>query len=83
MKIKILIKLSFLTSNRNIKSITRISVLSSLNKYQRYNHFAYTWQLNRKDSLYNNCIKYKNNFQMIIIKCLKHIFYQQIKKYLF
>ncbi len=83
MKIKILMKHSFLTSNRNIKSITHISILSSLNKYQRYNHYTYTWQLNRKDSLYKYCIKNKKNFQMIIIKCLKHIFYQQIKKYLF
>ncbi len=37
-------------------------ILRSLNKYQRYNHFPCTWQLSRKDNLYNNYIKMKKKF---------------------
>ena len=37
-------------------------ILRSLNRYQRYNHFPCTWQLSRKDNLYNNFIKMKKKF---------------------
>ena len=36
--------------------------LETLNKYQKFNHFPMTWQLSRKDNLYNNFINMKNKF---------------------
>lgn len=36
--------------------------LSELNQYQRFNHFPMTWQLSRKDNLYNNYMKMHNKF---------------------
>ena len=37
-------------------------LLNELNPYQRFNHFPMTWQLSRKDNLYNNFIKMQNKF---------------------
>ena len=36
--------------------------LKTLNKYQKFNHFPMTWQLSRKDNLYNNYYKMKTKF---------------------
>ena len=36
--------------------------LQTLNKYQKFNHFPMTWQLSRKDNLYNNFMNMKNKF---------------------
>ena len=37
-------------------------LLNELNPYQRFNHFPMTWQLSRKDNLYNNFMKMKQKF---------------------
>ena len=37
-------------------------LLKQLNKYQRFNHFPFTWQLCRKDDLYTNYTKMKKKF---------------------
>jgi len=39
-----------------------IILLGKLNKYQRFNHFLCTWDLGRKDNMYNNYIKIKEIF---------------------
>ena len=36
--------------------------LKTLNKYQKFNHFPMTWQLSRKDNLYNNFYNMKVKF---------------------
>ena len=36
--------------------------LQELNQYQRFNHFPMTWQLSRKDNLYNNYFKLHTKF---------------------
>jgi hypothetical protein len=36
--------------------------LKTLNKYQKFNHFPMTWQLSRKDNLYNNYYNMKTKF---------------------
>ena len=36
--------------------------LKTLNKYQKFNHFPMTWQLSRKDNLYNNYFAMKEKF---------------------
>jgi tubulin polyglutamylase TTLL4 len=36
--------------------------LQTLHKYQKFNHFPMTWQLSRKDNLYNNFMNMKNKF---------------------
>ena len=36
--------------------------LQTLNKYQKFNHFPMTWQLSRKDNLYNNYYNMKLKF---------------------
>ena len=36
--------------------------LPTLNKYQKFNHFPMTWQLSRKDNLYNNYFEMKKKF---------------------
>ncbi len=36
--------------------------LKTLNKYQKFNHFPMTWQLSRKDNLYNNYCNMKDKF---------------------
>ncbi len=36
--------------------------LETLNKYQKFNHFPMTWQLSRKDNLYNNFMNMKQKF---------------------
>ena len=36
--------------------------LKTLNKYQKFNHFPMTWQLSRKDNLYNNYYEMKKKF---------------------
>ena len=36
--------------------------LQELNPYQRFNHFPMTWQLSRKDNLYNNYFKLHSKF---------------------
>ena len=36
--------------------------LKTLNKYQKFNHFPMTWQLSRKDNLYNNYYNMKMKF---------------------
>ena len=38
-------------------------LLRKLNKYQRYNHFPFCWQLGRKDNLYINYLKMKKKFK--------------------
>jgi len=39
-----------------------IPFLKTLNQYQRYNHFPMTWQLSRKDNLYDNYFKLHSKF---------------------
>ena len=64
-------------------------ILRSLNKYQRYNHFPCTWQLSRKDNLYNNYIKMQKNFpndfnympETYILPRDKEIFYSKMEDY--
>ena len=36
--------------------------LKTLNHYQKFNHFPMTWQLSRKDNLYNNYYEMKKKF---------------------
>ena len=36
--------------------------LQELNQYQRFNHFPMTWQLSRKDNLYNNYYKLHSKY---------------------
>jgi hypothetical protein len=36
--------------------------LQELNQYQKFNHFPMTWQLSRKDNLYNNYFKLHSKF---------------------
>ena len=36
--------------------------LKTLNQYQKFNHFPMTWQLSRKDNLYNNFFNMKTKF---------------------
>ena len=38
-------------------------LLRKLNKYQRYNHFPFCWQLGRKDNLYFNYLKMQKKFK--------------------
>ena len=38
-------------------------LLRKLNKYQRYNHFPFCWQLGRKDNLYINYLKMQKKFK--------------------
>ena len=45
-----------------LKQNLMFPLLKTLNKYQKYNHFPITWQLSRKDNLYNNYQKMKTNF---------------------
>lgn len=48
---------SFLKANliwKLLKADKMTSLISKLNKYQRYNHFPTTWQLSRKDNLWRN-----------------------------
>lgn len=45
-----------------LKQDKMFPLLKELNKYQRFNHFPMTWQLSRKDNLYNNYMKLKTRF---------------------
>ena len=58
---------SKLFDNTNIvwklmKQDRMFAFLPTLNKYQKFNHFPMTWQLSRKDNLYNNYFEMKKKF---------------------
>ena len=58
---------SKLFDNTNIvwklmKQDKMFTYLRTLNQYQKFNHFPMTWQLSRKDNLYNNYYKMHEKF---------------------
>ena len=63
--------------------------LKTLNKFQRFNHFPMTWQLSRKDNLYNNYyrlhVKFPNDFKYMpetyVLPRDNEIFAEKIKNY--
>ena len=72
-----------------LKQDKMFPLLKELNKYQKYNHFPITWQLSRKDNLYNNYkklqIKFPNDFKYMpetyVLPKDKEIFTLQIQNY--
>ena len=50
--------------------------LKTLNHYQKFNHFPMTWQLSRKDNLYNNYYNMHVKFTENI--CQRLMFFQRI-----
>ena len=72
-----------------LKQDKMFPLLKELNKYQKYNHFPITWQLSRKDNLYNNYkklqIKFPNDFKYMpetyVLPKDKEIFTLQVQNY--
>lgn len=72
-----------------LKQDKMFPLLRDLHKYQRFNHFPMTWQLSRKDNLYNNYLKMKAKFpddykympETYILPKDKEIFNEKIKDF--